>query len=192
MKVTARLNNYRRSPQKVRESGKLIIGMAVGDALVQLDHLVKGDSKKLKVLLESAIANAQNNHKLDKENLYVSNIVVNEGRTLKRWRPRAYGRAAQILKRTCHVTMELGEIEEGKRPQKQQQEKAVEKPKKADEKAVDKKDKADSGSQKDKQDSKEQEHDLSPDRPPAEDFSKRDKGQLKGGGGKKVFRRKSF
>ena len=58
-------------------------------------------------LLNSAVANAENNNKLTKENLYISNIVVDVGPSLKRWRPRAMGRAFPILKRTSHITLTL-------------------------------------------------------------------------------------
>ncbi|MEA1926301.1 MAG: 50S ribosomal protein L22 [Patescibacteria group bacterium] len=113
-KVQARLNNFRRSAQKVRQSSPIIKGLNVVDAVHQLEHSRKGDAEALKKLLQSAIANAENNHDLDKSNLYVFNFIVEEGKTLKRWRPRAYGRAAQILKRTCNVVLTLEEIKEGK------------------------------------------------------------------------------
>jgi len=184
MKVIARLNNYRRSAQKVRESGKLIVGSTVGEAIVQLDHLMRGDAEQLKVLLESAVANAENNYKLDKDNLFISNITVNEGRTLKRWRPRAYGRAAQILKRTCHVILELDEIEEGKKVK-------TKKAKKVDSREEKKDISDEQGDEKGKDAIKADEKDPEGEQAPY-GASKKGKSQIKGGGGKKVFRRKSF
>lgn len=114
MKVQARLNKYRRSAQKVREIFPVIKGLDVENALLQLEYSKRGDALDIKKLLESAVANATNNFKLNKEELFVENILAEEGKTMKRWRPRAYGRAARILKRTCDVviTLEVKQIVE--------------------------------------------------------------------------------
>jgi hypothetical protein len=72
-------------------------------------------------LLKSAVANAENNAKMVKDNLYISQITVDEGPTLKRWRARARGSAAEILKRTSHVALTLKEVKEGVRQEKQAQ-----------------------------------------------------------------------
>jgi len=77
------------------------------DALLQLEYSKRGDALDIKKLLESAVANAINNFKLKKEDLFVENILAEEGKTMKRWRPRAYGRAARILKRTCDIIITL-------------------------------------------------------------------------------------
>lgn len=111
MKVQARLNRYRRSAQKVRELFPVIKGMDATEALLQLEHSKRGDALDIKKLLESAVANATNNFKLNKEDLFVENIIAEEGKTMKRWRPRAYGRAARILKRTCDIIITLEEKE---------------------------------------------------------------------------------
>jgi large subunit ribosomal protein L22 len=109
MQVKASLKNYRRSARKVRELARVLRGMEIDKAVSQLLVWDKGSCKDLLNLLKSAVANAENNFKLKEDNLYISEIKVNEGPTLKRWRPRAHGRAAQILKRTCHMELTLDE-----------------------------------------------------------------------------------
>jgi large subunit ribosomal protein L22 len=79
-----------------------------------LEATIKGSSEQFKKLLLSAIANAENNFGLDKTNLYVFNVTVGAGATLKRWMPKAYGRAGKILKRTSKITLTLEERVEGK------------------------------------------------------------------------------
>ena len=124
MKVTAKLNNLRISPRKVRLVANFIKGCDVDEALVKLDNTVKRSSGSIVKLLNSAIANAENNFGLDRDNLYVSSIQVGEGATLKRWMPRAYGRATTILKRTSGIKLVLEEKVEGKnRKSKEQLEK---------------------------------------------------------------------
>lgn len=107
MKVQARLNRYRRSAQKVREIFPVIKGLDASEALLQLEYSKRGDALDIKKLLQSAVANATNNFKLNKSDLFVENILAEEGKTMKRWRPRAYGRAAKILKRTCDIIITL-------------------------------------------------------------------------------------
>ena len=114
MEVKAQLNNLRRSPRKVRLVAKLICGLDVKEAENQLKFLVKGSVEGFEKLLKSAVSNAENNFGLSKDNLYIKNIFVNEGPKLKRWLPRAYGRASLILKRTSHIEMILAERIEGK------------------------------------------------------------------------------
>jgi large subunit ribosomal protein L22 len=109
MQVKASLKNYRRSARKVRELARVLRGMEIDKAVSQLLVWDKGSCKDLLNLLKSAVANAENNFKLKEDSLYISEIKVNEGPTLKRWRPRAHGRAAQILKRTCHMELTLDE-----------------------------------------------------------------------------------
>lgn len=110
MKVKAHLKNLRISPRKVRLVADLIRGLEVSEAKAQLSFLIKRSSLPLLKLLNSAIANAKHNFKLDENNLYIAEIFVNEGPTLKRIMPRAMGRAFQIRKRTSHVTIVLEEI----------------------------------------------------------------------------------
>jgi large subunit ribosomal protein L22 len=107
MKIEASLRNYRRSASKAREIVRVIKGMDVAKALMQLQFVEKKDAPILKKLLLSAVANAENNFNIDKETLFVKEIVVGEGATMKRWMPRAHGRAFKILKRTCHLKVVL-------------------------------------------------------------------------------------
>lgn len=112
MDVKAQLNQLRMAPRKVRLVANLIKGLHVEDAKIQLELLTKKSSEPLLKLLNSAIANAKNNHKLDGDDLVISKIVVNGGPTIKRWFPRAMGRAFPIKKRTCDVILTLSEIED--------------------------------------------------------------------------------
>ncbi len=121
MKVIASLNNLRTSPRKVRLVTNSVVGMNASAALVQLKHLVKKTSEPVEKLLNSALANAENNFGLDKDNMYVSSILVGEGAKLKRWLPRAQGRATLLLKRTSHIKMELEERVEGKNKKSKQE-----------------------------------------------------------------------
>lgn len=114
MKVSAQLNNLRRSPRKVRLVADLLRGLDVENAQNQLNFLVKGSQQSFEKLLKSAIANAENNFGLDKNNLFIKDIIVNEGTKMKRWLPRAYGRATAILKRTSNIEIIIAEKIEGK------------------------------------------------------------------------------
>ncbi len=109
MKTIAKLNYLRISPRKVRQISDLIKGMEVIGAENQLNFLSKRSARLLLKLLKSAAANAKNNFDLDKENLFISNILVNQGPSLKRWMPRARGVASPIIKRTSHITLILEE-----------------------------------------------------------------------------------
>lgn len=109
MKVTAKLSNVRLTPRKARLVAGLIRGMRADQAAVQLGKTVKKSSGPMLKLLESAVANARNNFSLDERHLFVSSVVVNEGRKLKRWMPRAHGRATPIWRRLSHVTIALEE-----------------------------------------------------------------------------------
>jgi large subunit ribosomal protein L22 len=115
MKVRAELNYLRISPRKVRLVSGLIRGMPVKDAEAELRFLPKRASLPLLKLLKSAVANAEYNFNLERRGLVISEIRVDQGPVLKRFRARAFGRAAQILKRTSHVTLVL---ESGEEPAK--------------------------------------------------------------------------
>lgn len=124
MKVTATLKNLRTSPRKVRLVANLIKGMDAKTALVQLEQVIKKSSHDFEKLVKSAIANAENNFGLDRDNLFVSDVQVGEGPKLKRWLPRAHGRATLLLKRTSRIDITLEEKVEGKnRKSKEQLEK---------------------------------------------------------------------
>lgn len=107
MEVKAQLKQLRIAPRKVRLVANLIKGMNVENARYQLEYSTKKSSKNILTLLNSAVANAKNNHKLVENNLYISKIIVNGGAVLKRSMPRAMGRAFPIKKRMSHVMLVL-------------------------------------------------------------------------------------
>ncbi len=114
MKVDAKLNYLRISPRKVRLVADLVRGRKVNEAENRLKFTTKKATKPVGKLLKSAIANAEHNFDLNKNNLYISEIRVDEGPTLKRWRPRARGATNEIQKKTSHLTIVLDELEPGK------------------------------------------------------------------------------
>ena len=101
------------APRKVRLVVDLIRGKEVGEAIAILKHTPKAASPVVEKVLNSAIANAEHNYELDVNNLVVSKVFVDEGATLKRFRPRAQGRASAINKRTSHITIVVSEKKEG-------------------------------------------------------------------------------
>jgi len=109
MQARAKLSYLRISPRKVRLVADLVRNRPAEEALKPLRFTGKAASRPLKKLIESAVANAENNHGLDIDTLWVRDIQVNEGPTLKRFRPRAQGRAFPIMKRTSHVSVVLEE-----------------------------------------------------------------------------------
>jgi len=114
MEVKAKLRSLRMSPRKVRLAAGLIRGKKVKPALDQLNFCGKWSAKPVAKLLKSAIANAKNNFGLVEDNLYIKEISVDGGATLKRWLPRAHGRATPLNKRTSHVNLTLAEIVDSK------------------------------------------------------------------------------
>ena len=100
------------APRKVRLVVDLIRGKQVGEAVAILRHTPKAASPVVEKVLKSAVANAEHNYELDVNNLVVSEIFVDEGPTLKRFRPRAQGRASAINKRTSHITIVVSEKKE--------------------------------------------------------------------------------
>ena len=114
MLVSAKLKSLRKSPRKVRLVSSALKGMDVEKAESQLKFLVKGSVPHFEKLLKSAVANAETNFGLDKSNLYIKDIIVNEKTKMKRWLPRAHGRASLLLKRTCSVEIILDERVKGK------------------------------------------------------------------------------
>lgn len=105
----AQLKLQRISARKARLVADLIRYQYSNDALSILKNSNKKASRLFLKLLESAIANAINNHGMDVEKLYVAEVLVNEGPTLKRFQPRSQGRAYSILKRTSHFIIKLEE-----------------------------------------------------------------------------------
>jgi len=114
MQVKAKLNNLRISPRKVRLVAELVRGLDVQDALNQIEASYKRGSLPMKKLIESAVSNGENNLGIDRSNMYIFSILVDAGPSLKRWMPKAYGRASQILKRTTQIEVTLEERVEGK------------------------------------------------------------------------------
>ncbi|MDK2799003.1 MAG: large subunit ribosomal protein [Clostridiales bacterium] len=111
VEARATLRYARISPRKAKIVIDLIRNKPVGVALGILKHTPKAASAILDKLLKSAIANAENNHEMDVENLYIAEAYANPGPTLKRIMPRAQGRAYRIRKRTSHITLVLKEKE---------------------------------------------------------------------------------
>lgn len=111
MEVAARLKGAQISAQKVRLVADQVRGMPVEQALSLLEFSPKKAAHIVKKILDSAIANAENNDGADVDELKVSTIFVDEGMTMKRLRPRAKGRADRILKRSCHITVKVADGE---------------------------------------------------------------------------------
>ena len=111
MEARATLKFARISPRKVKIVLDLIRNQDADKAMAILKFTPKAACEHLADLLKSAIANAENNHGMDVEKLYVAEIFANQGPTLKRVRPRAQGRAFRIRKRTSHITVVLKEKE---------------------------------------------------------------------------------
>lgn len=113
MDVDAKLNYLSMSPQKVRLVADLIRGRKVEEAKNRLKFTDRAATEPMMGLLNSAIANAEHNFDLDEDNLYISELKVDEGPTMKRWEPRARGATNEINKRTSHITIVLNEVEPG-------------------------------------------------------------------------------
>ncbi len=111
MEAKAILRTARIAPLKVQIVLDLIRGKDYEVALATVKHTPKAASEYLEKLLKSAAANAENNHNMDKNNLYVAECYVCPGPIMKRIMPRAQGRAYRILKRTSHITVVLKEKE---------------------------------------------------------------------------------
>lgn len=112
MEVNATAKYMRISPLKVNYICKEIRGKQVDEALDILRFTNKKGARLLEDVLKSAIANAENNNGLDRENLYVKKAFANDGPTMKRWRPKAKGAAYPILKRTSHIGVVVAEYED--------------------------------------------------------------------------------
>ena len=110
LEAKAILKYARISSRKVKIVADLIRGKSVDEALSILKFAPKASSEILEKLLKSAIANAENNHFMNRSNLVVSEIYANQGPTLKRIRPAAKGSAVRIRKRTSHITIVLREM----------------------------------------------------------------------------------
>jgi large subunit ribosomal protein L22 len=103
--------HVRISPNKARRVVNLVRGLPAKEALTVLQFAPQAASEPVYKVLASAIANAENNERLDPDALLVSEAFVDEGPTLKRFRPRAQGRAYRIRKRTCHITIAVEAVQ---------------------------------------------------------------------------------
>jgi len=112
METRAYLKGTRLSPQKAALVANQIRGKSVDEAMDFLSFNKQKGSAVIKKLLESAIANAENNSNADIDKLSISSIIVNQGMRLKKMKPRARGRADRIIKPTCHIEIILSEEKE--------------------------------------------------------------------------------
>ncbi len=112
MEIKAKAKYIRMSPKKVRLLAGLVRGLNVKAAIEQLNFSGKKAALPVSKLIESAIANAEHNFEMDKNNLFVKEISVDEAPMLHRWTPKAHGRAGAIRKRNSHINLILGELKE--------------------------------------------------------------------------------
>jgi len=112
MKVRAQAKYVRQSPYKVRRVLDLVRGLPVQEAEDVLRLTQRGATEPVTKVLKSAVANAEHNHAIDADDLVVAEAYADEGPTLKRYRPRARGRATRIRKRTSHITIVVSDMNE--------------------------------------------------------------------------------
>ncbi|OYD27149.1 large subunit ribosomal protein L22 [Mycoplasma testudineum] len=110
MEAVAILKTYRISSQKANLVARLFRNKTVAQAIVILENTNKKAAPVFLKLINSAVANAVTNHGLDASKLVISNVMVNEGPTLKRFQPHSQGRATRILKRTSHLSVYVKEL----------------------------------------------------------------------------------
>lgn len=110
--ITAKLRFYRMGPKKMRLIADLIRGKRVERAQAVLGLLNKKGAQPVLKLLNSAVANAKHNHNIENKNLIVKTIMVDGGPVLKRFMPKAHGRATPVRERTSHVTLVLEQLTE--------------------------------------------------------------------------------
>lgn len=109
MEITAQLNNLRIAPRKVRAVTARLRGLDARRAKSQLAYTVRRSAPPLAKLLDSALANASRNFGLVQDNLYIKQVIVNEGTKLKRFRPKGFGMTAPLEKKTSHIKIILAE-----------------------------------------------------------------------------------
>ncbi|RMF98325.1 MAG: 50S ribosomal protein L22 [Gammaproteobacteria bacterium] len=109
MQVSAKLRYARISPQKCRLVADAVRGQSVAAALQTLSFMPKKGARIVKKVLESAVANAEHNHGADIDELKISRICVDEAPTYRRYRARAKGRGARIIKRNSHITVQVAD-----------------------------------------------------------------------------------
>lgn len=103
--VKARVKWVKSSPRKIQRVADLVRGKSAAEALVLLKFMPQKGARILEKVIKSAVANAKNNYKLDEAGLKIKELYVNKGIVMKRWQPRARGRAFPIKKRSSHVTV---------------------------------------------------------------------------------------
>ncbi|ADQ15334.1 50S ribosomal protein L22 [Halanaerobium hydrogeniformans] len=113
MEAKAVAKHLRITARKARLVTDLIKGKDVNTAVAILKNTPKKAAKMVEKVLNSAVANAENNHDMFVDDLIVKEAFVNEGPTMKRWKPRAQGQASPIKKRTSHITVVLSDQKEG-------------------------------------------------------------------------------
>lgn len=109
MEVRARLKNARIGTMKIRHIIDMVRGRDVNEALEVLTFLNKKGALIVKKLIESAVANAEQKKVIDIDNLFIKTVFADQGPTIKRWIPRAQGRAAPIKKKMSHINLVLDE-----------------------------------------------------------------------------------
>lgn len=115
MKARAEAKYIRMSPRKVRLIADLVRGMHITEARNQLRFSLKAAAEPVLKVINSAVANAEHNLKVDTSNFHVLEIYVNEGPTIKRFMPRAHGRASAIRKRMSHIGVTVGPLHENEK-----------------------------------------------------------------------------
>jgi large subunit ribosomal protein L22 len=107
--MRAQAKYVRMSPRKARLVAQHIRGRSVPEARAVLAFTAREAADELEKVLQSAVSNAESNHGIAEDRLYISHAYVDGGPVMKRWRARARGRVARIRKRTCHITVQLAE-----------------------------------------------------------------------------------
>ncbi len=119
MEIKAILRNLRIAPRKTRDVIDLIRNKKATEAVTILSFTTRKSAPIVLKLLNSAIANAKNNFKLNESDLYISKVIADEGTKLKRWHPMSRGRAYPIEKKTSHITIILDELKNKKESKKE-------------------------------------------------------------------------
>ncbi|HEX6197790.1 MAG TPA: 50S ribosomal protein L22 [Jiangellaceae bacterium] len=109
MEARAHARYVRVSPMKARRVVDVIRGMKADEAIAMLQYAPQAAAEPVRKVIASAVANAENNDGLDPDSLYIAQAYADEGPTMRRFRPRAHGRAARIRKRTSHITIVVSE-----------------------------------------------------------------------------------
>ncbi len=186
MDIKASAKHVKMSPKKIRLVADLVRGLELGKARDILKFTNKKAVKPILKLIDSAVANAENNYELDKSNLFIKEIMVDEGLTMKRWMPRAYGRATRINKRMSHIRLILGEIKDSGVVESKKQE--IEKPVNLEDMVKQAEKSAEKGDKKEKKDDKKEQTKKTKNE---DKTNEKQKGTSKKGFTGKIFQRKS-